>query len=146
MRLEALSLLTLSLLFFGQMLLDIAEAEVVEIEEPATEEIEEAEVIGMEQPATEEIEEAESVENILKLSIGAFSLLLLGLSISAYRKTGLRKVIYAAIAFALFAIQLFFDFMEDTVKSFDTPYNDMVYYAMTLAILVLFFMAIVRRK
>jgi hypothetical protein len=93
-----------------------------------------------------EIDETESVENMLKIGIGAFALLLLSLSISAYRKTGLRKIIYASIAFALFAIQLFFDFLEDTVESFDTPYNDIVFYAMTLAILILFFMAIVRRR
>jgi hypothetical protein len=127
------------------MLFDIAEAEVVDPDELGTEKTDEPQSVAIEQPATE-IEEAESVENILKLSIGAFSLLLLGLSVSAYRKTGLRKVIYAAIAFAIFAIQLFFDFMEDTVESFDTPYNDIVYYAMTLTILVLFFVAIVRRK
>jgi hypothetical protein len=91
-------------------------------------------------------DEHAGVLNLLKIGIGVFSLLLLALSISAYRKTGLRKVIYAAIAFALFAIQLFFEYLDDTVESFGTPYNDLIYYGMTLAILVLFFLAVVRRK
>jgi hypothetical protein len=91
-------------------------------------------------------DEYEGVENLVKIAIGAFSLLLLALSISAYRKTGLKQIIYAAIAFGLFAVQLFFEYMEDTVESFETPYNDIIFYAMTLAILVLFFLAVIRRK
>ena len=43
-----------------------------------------------------------TIENILRLGIGAFSVILLALSISAYRKSGLKKIAYAAIAFALF--------------------------------------------
>lgn len=91
-------------------------------------------------------DEYAGVENLFKIAIGAFSILLLALSISAYRKTGLKQVIYAAIAFALFAVQLFFEYMEDTVESFEQPYNGMIYYAMTLAIVVLFFLAVIRRK
>ena len=83
---------------------------------------------------------------LIKIGIAAFSLLLLGLSISAYRKTAFKGIIYAAIAFGLFAAQLLFDYLEDTIESLAQPYNDAIYYAMTLAILVFFFLAIVRRK
>jgi hypothetical protein len=86
------------------------------------------------------------VVQVIKVGIAAFSLLLLGLSISAYRKTALKGIIYAAIAFGLFAAQLFFDYLEDAVEGWEQPYNDVIYYAMTLAILVLFFLAIVRRN
>lgn len=82
----------------------------------------------------------------IKIAIAAFSLLLLGLSISAYKKTALKSIIYAAVAFGLFAAQLTFDYLEDVVQSLSQPYNDVIFYAMTLAILVLFFTAIVRRK
>lgn len=88
----------------------------------------------------------EPIVQIIKIAIAAFSLLLLGLSLSAYSKTKLKKIIYAAIAFGLFAVQLFFDYLEDAVPSFETAYNDIIFYAMTLAILVLFFVAVVRRK
>jgi hypothetical protein len=46
----------------------------------------------------------------------------------------------------LFSLQLFFDYLEDAVPAFDTPYSDIIFFGITLAILVLFFMAIVRKK
>lgn len=98
-----------------------------------------------------EIEEAEfepyePIMQAIKIAIAAFSLLLLGLSISAYRKTALKRILYAAIAFGLFAIQMFFDYLEDAVEGFDTAYSDIIFYGITLAIVVLFFVAIVRKK
>lgn len=88
----------------------------------------------------------EPIVQLIKIGIAAFSVLLLGLSISAYKKTALKGIIYAAIAFGLFAVQLFFDYAEDAVEGWEQPYNDVIYYAMTLAILVLFFLAVVRRN
>ncbi|MDP8887355.1 MAG: hypothetical protein M3M91_06135 [Thermoproteota archaeon] len=99
--------------------------------------------IGMEQV---EVEPYEPITQAIQIAIAAFSVLLLGLSISAYKKTSLRRILYAAVAFGLFAIQIFFDYLEDAVEAFDTPYSDIIFYGMTLAILVLFFMAIVRKK
>jgi hypothetical protein len=87
----------------------------------------------------------EPAVQIIKIAIAAFSVLLLGLSISAYKKTALRNIIYAAVAFGLFAAQLFFDYLNDAVAGFEQPYSDVIFYAMTLAILLLFFLAIVRR-
>jgi hypothetical protein len=46
----------------------------------------------------------DSLEGVILAATGIFSLLLLALSILAYRRTGLRKIIFAAIAFSLFAI------------------------------------------
>ncbi len=100
-------------------------------------------LIGAEQM---EIEPYEPITQVIQIAIAAFSLLLLGLSISAYKKTSLKRILYAAVAFGLFAIQIFFDYLEDAIEAFDTPYSDIIFYGMTLAILVLFFMAIVRRK
>lgn len=88
----------------------------------------------------------EPIVQLIKIGIAAFSVLLFGLSISAYRKTALKGIIYAAIAFGLFAVQLFFDYAEDAVEGWEQPYNDVIFYAMTLAILVLFFLAVVRRN
>ena len=93
-----------------------------------------------------EVEPYEPITQAIKIAIAAFSLLLLGLSISAYKKTALKRIIYAAIAFGLFAIQMFFDYLEDAVEGFDTAYSDIIFYGITLAILVLFFIAIVRKK
>jgi len=99
--------------------------------------------LGIEQM---EVEPYEPITQVIKIAIAAFSLLLLALSISAYKKTAFKKILYAAIAFGLFAIQMFFDYLEDAIEAFDTPYTDMIFFGITLAILVLFFMAIVRKK
>ncbi len=93
-----------------------------------------------------EVEPYEPITQAIKIGIAAFSLLLLGLSISAYRNTHIRRLVYAAVAFGLFSLQLFFDYLEDAVPAFDTPYSDIIFFGITLAILVLFFMAIVRKK
>jgi len=101
------------------------------------------ESIGIEEV---EVEPYEPITQAIKIAIAAFSLLLLALSISAYKKTALKRILYASIAFGLFAIQMFFDYLEDAVEAFDTAYTDIIFYGITLAILVLFFMAIVRKK
>ena len=101
------------------------------------------EPIGMEQV---EVEPYEPITQAIQIAIAAFSVLLLGLSISAYKKTSIKRILYAAVAFGLFAIQIFFDYLEDAIEAFDTPYSDIIFYGITLAILVLFFMAIVRKK
>ncbi len=101
------------------------------------------ESLGIEQM---EVEPYEPITQAIKIAIAAFSLLLLGLSISAYKKTSLKRLLYAAVAFGLFSIQMFFDYLEDAVEAFDTPYSDIIFFGITLAILVLFFMAIVRRN
>lgn len=111
--------------------------------ETSSEEIDEDTPIGVEQT---EVEPYEPITQVIQIAIAAFSLLLLGLSISAYKKTSLKRILYAAVAFGLFAIQIFFDYLEDAVEYLDTPYSDIIFYGMTLAILVLFFIAIVRRK
>jgi hypothetical protein len=89
----------------------------------------------------------DSIESIIQAAIGIFSLLLLGLSIMAYRRTGLKKIIFAAIAFSLFAIQLILEALEETIGILEEPpIGDILSASMTLAILVLFFLAIVRKN
>ena len=111
--------------------------------ERSIEETVEDEAIGIEEV---EVEPFEPITQAIKIAIAAFSLLLLGLSISAYKKTALKRILYAAIAFGLFAIQMFFDYLEDAVEGFDTAYSDIIFYGITLAILVLFFLAIARKR
>ena len=89
----------------------------------------------------------DSIESIIQAAIGIFSLLLLGLSIMAYKRTGLKKIIFAAIAFSLFAIQLILEALEETISILEEPpIGDILSASMTLAILVLFFLAIVRKN
>jgi hypothetical protein len=89
----------------------------------------------------------DSIEGAIQAAIGIFSLLLLGLSILAYRRTGLKKIIFAAIAFSLFAIQLILESLEETIGILEeSPIGDILSASMTLAILILFFLAIVRKS
>jgi len=86
------------------------------------------------------------VQNALELGIIAFSLVLFAISIKAYRTTGLKKLAYAAIAFALFAIQLFFEYIEGAYDFFEDEHTEIILTSTTLAILILFFLAVVRKK
>jgi hypothetical protein len=134
MALMFVTILLLTPLFIGQV-------ESV-IDNTETEELEEAELI----PTEVEYEPYKPIEQMVKIGITAFSILLVGLSISAYRKTRLKAIVYAAVAFGLFAVQVFFDYLEDAVEGFEAPYTDIIFLGITLAILVLFFMAIVRKR
>ena len=93
-----------------------------------------------------EIDSFESLENGVALGIAIFSILLLALSINAFKKTGLKVTIYAIIIFALFAVQQFIDYLDNIFVELDIPITDVIISSMTLAILVLFFLAIVRTK
>ena len=93
-----------------------------------------------------EIDSFDRLENGIALGIAIFSILLLALSITAFKKTGLKVTIYAIIIFALFAIQQILDYLGEIFITLDTPITDVIVSSMTLAILVLFFLAIVRTK
>ena len=93
-----------------------------------------------------EIDPYETSENGIALGIAIFSLLLLALSITAFKKTRLKVTIYAIIIFALFATQQFIDYLDNIFVELDIPITDVVISSITLAILVLFFLAIVRTK
>jgi len=90
------------------------------------------------------METIESIELIISASIAIFSVLLLVVSISGYRKTRIRLTIYAIIIFGLFAIQQFLDLLDDVVPILDNTITDLVVHSSTLAILIIFFLAIIR--
>jgi cobalamin biosynthesis protein CobD/CbiB len=93
-----------------------------------------------------EIDSFEGLENAIALGITVISLLLLALSVTAYRKTHLKVTIYAIIIFTLFAIQQFIDYLDNVIPALDNPITDVVISSLTLTILALFFLAIVRTK
>lgn len=93
-----------------------------------------------------EIDPYDTIELIISVSIGIFSILLLLLSVSAYRETRVKSVLYAATAFGLFAVNLFVGSLEDYVEEFNPVLSSILISFITLAILILFFMAIVRKN
>jgi len=86
------------------------------------------------------------IESGIELGIVAFALVLFALSITAYRNTRIKKILFAAAAFALFAIQLFVDSIENYLGFLDEYITGIIVKLMTFAILVLFFVAIVKRR
>jgi len=86
------------------------------------------------------------IESGIELGIVAFALVLFALSITAYRNTRIKKILFAAAAFALFAIQLFVDSIEDYIEFLDENITGIIVKLMTFAILVLFFVAIVKKR
>lgn len=97
-------------------------------------------------PLIHQAEPFEGIENVVALGIGILSILLLALSITAYRKTRLQLTIYAVIIFAIFAIQQFIDYFDDILIVLDVPITDIIISSLTFAILILFFLAIVRTR
>jgi hypothetical protein len=93
-----------------------------------------------------EVEHVELLEQSIFALIGIFSILLLLLSLSAYKKTGVKSTLYAAAAFGLFGVGLFLKVLEESYESFDSIYSDILTSAITLSILILFFLAIVKRN
>ena len=93
-----------------------------------------------------QVELIDTVEGIIYLSSTVLSLLLLALSISAYRNTAIKKIAYAIAAFALFAAFLFYEYLETVFKFLGETYSDLILPSMTFGVLVLFFLAIVRKN
>ena len=81
----------------------------------------------------------------LEIGIVAFSLILFALSITAYRNTGIKKILFAAGAFGLFSIQLLIEPLEDYFEILEEV-EDIMIPLITFVILVLFFIAIVKRR
>lgn len=86
------------------------------------------------------------ISTIVELAIIGLSLGLFALSLSAYRNSGMKRILFAAGAFALFAIQLFLDYIEEVFNLLDEDITDIILSLITLGILILFFLAIVKRK
>ena len=55
-------------------------------------------------------------------------------------------MIFAITAFGLFAVESFIDYLEDVVPTLDTPYIDILLAMISLVILILFFLAFIKRK
>jgi hypothetical protein len=83
---------------------------------------------------------------LVDIAIIIFSLMLLGLSINAYRRTGLKKLLFAAVAFALFTVQLLIEYADEVFNIFDEGQVDLVISGVILFTLIMFFLAIVRKK
>ena len=89
----------------------------------------------------------EYLEGLLYFVSGLLSSILLALSIYAYRKKYVKKILFAVMAFAFFSIYLYFEASEvflPVLASF--PIVDLTAAAITTLVLMFFFMAIIIRN
>ena len=93
-----------------------------------------------------EVELIDTVEGVIYLSSTVLALLLMALSISAYRNTGLKKMAYAVAAFALFAAYLFSEYLEGIYEFLESAYSDAILPSIAFGVLILFFLAIVKKN
>lgn len=86
------------------------------------------------------------VFTVTQLSVIAISILLMVLSITIYRNKNLKRIAFAITIFAIFAIQHIINYVD--AKVVDIMPDDMryaIYSSMTLVIIILFFLAIVKK-
>ena len=84
-------------------------------------------------------------KEILDIAIAVFALVLLSLSLSAYRKTRLRRLLMVSVAFGLFAVEVAVRQLDEFVFTLGAQVDQIVVAAMEFAVLLLFFLAVVVR-
>lgn len=87
----------------------------------------------------------EVVQMILYAAGSFLSAVLVGLSVYSYHKSGLKKPQYAAIAFSLFCIFLIYEGLEH-FYSLDNAFTDIAIPLSGSAILLFFFLAVIRKS
>ena len=85
-------------------------------------------------------------EELLNGGIVLFALLLLALTLSAYRKTRLRRLLLVSAAFGLFAVEVAVRQLDAFVLAVGFQTEQVIITVMELVVLLLFFLAIVVRK
>jgi hypothetical protein len=92
-----------------------------------------------------EIDGRFETQEALDVAIAVFALILLGLSLSAYRKTRLRRLLLVSGAFGLFAVEVLIRQLNDFVFEVGFQTQQILVASMEFVILLLFFLAIVVR-
>ena len=85
------------------------------------------------------------VEMLLYVAGAILSAVLVGLSVYSYHKSGLKKLQYAATAFSLFCIFLIYEGLEH-FYSLDNAFTDIAIPLSGSAIILFFFLAVIRKS
>ncbi|HJT84571.1 MAG TPA: hypothetical protein VJ697_08815 [Nitrososphaeraceae archaeon] len=89
----------------------------------------------------------EYLEGIVYSISAILSSILLTLSIYAYRKKYVKKILFAVMAFAFFTFYLFFESAEFFLPVLATlPFIDIVAAAITTVVLTFFFLSIIKKE
>lgn len=79
------------------------------------------------------------------LAVGFLAILLLVISLIAYRRAGLRRVLLVSAAFALFAVKTFVQHLDLFIADIEGTSIDLYLTVIDLFILLLFFLALIKK-
>jgi hypothetical protein len=96
-------------------------------------------------PPLLDLGEGFEVEEVLELAVAALAVVLLALSVSAYRKTRLSRLLIVSAAFGLFAVDVLVRQLDFFVFAVGLETDEIITTLMEFAILVLFFLAVTRK-
>jgi len=82
-------------------------------------------------------------QEVIEIAIAAFAVLLFALTLSAFRKTRLRRLLVVSVAFALFAVEVGILQLDDFVFTIGYATDQIVVAVMEFIILLLFFLAVI---
>jgi hypothetical protein len=82
----------------------------------------------------------------LNIVVALFAIMLLAISLIAYRKTNLRRLLFVSVAFGLFAVQAFIRELDELAFVFGSGTEQVIIIILDLAILLFFFLALVVSK
>jgi len=85
-------------------------------------------------------------EELLNAAVGLFALLLFALSVSAYRKTRLRRLLIVSAAFGLFAVDVAIRQLDVFVFTVGYQTDQVITTVVEFFILLLFFLAVVVKR
>jgi len=98
-----------------------------------------------EEPVTDLLDKGDLAE-FFDLGTGIFAAILFALSLIAYKRIKSRRILYVAIAFAIFAIRVIVSNLDLFMPEIESSSLELLLAVMGFAALGLFFLAIVRRE
>jgi hypothetical protein len=98
-----------------------------------------------EEPVTDLLDKGDLAE-FFDLGTGIFAAILFALSLIAYKRIKSRRILYVAIAFAIFAIRAIVSNLDLFMPEIESSSLELLLAVMGFAALGLFFLAIVRRE
>jgi hypothetical protein len=83
------------------------------------------------------------LDEIFSLAVGGCAIILLTITLIAYRKTNLTRLLLVSVAFGLFALKTVVRHLDLLIFNWGAQTTDLLYTAIDLVILILFFLAVI---
>ncbi|MDA4123444.1 MAG: hypothetical protein OK456_09725 [Thaumarchaeota archaeon] len=85
-------------------------------------------------------------EEVINAGIAVFAIILLLITLSTYRKTRLRSLLLVSAAFGVFAVEVLIRQLDSFIDVVGYQTDQVITAVFELAVLILFFLAIVMKK